>query len=708
MNNAINVFSTNFHSILSIYLVIYCILSLFFKPDKSKIYCGIFAFCGPTNLSKAAYHVILSNMKLLGTLNDSRGGDNAGIVINNEIFHTEKFTYKFSELIQKTILPTPDPSKSTVVIGHCRKGSVGGKDHKNAHPFKIYNTIEEKGDWFMTGVHNGTISNWKDLAENYSLDPDLIDNDSKTILTILSRQRNLKRKQPIFRVLEQYEGYAVFIWYFLDEPNTMYVFKGASYKFSHSKEMDEERPLYFYECPFTKGIYFSSVEESLKMLSGDPSLVNDLECNIVYKIVEGKFSKDIVKINREALKPEPYNSTTVRGFVKNHNKNKKALYENCSHEDEYNYYSHGYPNYERIINKTCEKVFNSSSDSKKEETKAEEIKNSDNGSTTFITSLFDIPSKPLLELANSDEIYRLYGKYLRKGKNLDGCFVINKKTNNCYALDDENIQKELKENPLDYETRHFFEGYLVKDFRCMTELTQMRKLAEGKSTSWKSDKTDNFMSFYSNIPVPGILISVNSKYYIAGVKANLEISGIPYSEGKKYLFKEGLLISVTKPCQAPKVNVKETSIVNKTGPIKNILESARQLNIPLEIPEKVESSEIKNIEIVESEQKTDVIRAEDAYIIDANEEEILNCFNDLIEKCKEQVDFIEPYLENKLLKGSDLLSYTFIKFFSSGPVDCLISPKGGSFTSSPYYKKEGSTLVYLGVSKNSLHKNEFF
>jgi len=138
MNDITFLFSNNVKSILLIYFLTYCLLSLFFKPDKSRIYCGVFAFCGPTTLTKGAYAMILSNIKLLGILNDSRGGDNAGILINNEVLHTKGTDWKFSELIQREVLENPDPQYSTVIIGHCRKASVGGRDHKYAHPFEIY------------------------------------------------------------------------------------------------------------------------------------------------------------------------------------------------------------------------------------------------------------------------------------------------------------------------------------------------------------------------------------------------------------------------------------------------------------------------------------------------------------------------------------------------------------------------------------------
>ena len=113
-------------NILTNLIIAYFIIALVLaivkgKPDKTIIPCGIFGFCGTVNLSKVGWTAVLSNIKILGIYNDDRGGDNTGILLNNEITHSEGFIYKFGELIEKKDLENPDSSISTVILGHFTK-----------------------------------------------------------------------------------------------------------------------------------------------------------------------------------------------------------------------------------------------------------------------------------------------------------------------------------------------------------------------------------------------------------------------------------------------------------------------------------------------------------------------------------------------------------------------------------------------------------
>ena len=703
MNDITFLFSNNVKSILLIYFLTYCLLSLFFKPDKSRIYCGVFAFCGPTTLTKGAYAMILSNIKLLGVLNDSRGGDNAGILINNEVLHTKGTDWKFSELIQRETLENPDPQYSTVIIGHCRKASVGGRDHKYAHPFEIYQN-DNDNDFFMAGVHNGTISNWEKLAENYAIDAKKIGNDSKTLLTILSRQRNLKRKQPIFRVLEQYEGYGVFIWYFPDEPNTMYVFKGGSYKSEYDKTLYEERPLYYYECPITKGIYFSSITDPLKMISTDKSKVEQLPVNVVYKITDGKFvKKDEVRINREDL--VNYTSYSKKHKVTGFG-HQKALYEECGEDD----YTYGYNNpspVNRMIDVAAGKIFNSSSESKKEEKKEEKpFQKVLNSASNYSSSKFDHPSKSLSTLAKEGLIYRSDGLYYYKGRLMNGSFVIDKIAYKCFPINDPVVQKELRDKPFNYETKHFFNGYMLKNSAALDKLSTMLMTCEKLNLDWKTDKTDDYLSHYCSQPVPGI--NDKTTYYINGLKAGFRVEKPPYSDNKNYVFEKGALTEV--------LSVKTKEYPEKTPTVNFIIKdpkeigaAAKELNIPFKkensaFEDKSRPFALVDAEIIQefdsrnSEYKEPIIGAEDAYIIDAGEEEILEMYNALLEKCKEQQEYIKSFVEKKLISENGLLSGIFMNFFHDGIESCLINPAGGKDIKE-YYKKEGKDLVYTGLKE---------
>lgn len=725
MNNAY-LFDIIINNILPIYLVVYCILSLFFKPDKLRIYCGVFAFCGPTNLSKGLYAMILTNIKLIGLQNDSRGGDNAGILINNEVIHTKGLEWKFAELLQKNTLENPNPEYSTVIIGHCRKASVGGRDQKNAHPFEIYRN-DQDNDFFMSGVHNGTVSNWKELAENYAIDPAVVDNDSKVMLTILSRQRNLQRKKPVFRVLEQYKGFGVFIWYFVDEPNTLYVFKGAGKTSEHNQTLYEERPLYFYECPITKGVYFSSLEEPLKMIAINKDKVDKLGSNVVYKVTEGKFIKeDEVKIDRSGIINYTV-STTTYGHTSKKNKHhhqhgQTTLYEECiSDEGCYDMlrgsnWRDTYDNSKSIG--VVDKIFNMSSTSKKEEEKTEtkqiQTKISDVTNIvpkelpSFVTSTHDHPSRSLSTLAKEGLIYRSSGLYYHKGKLMTGTFMLEKFTYKVYDnFEDAFLLKELKEKPYNYDTKHFFEGYMLKDSASLSVIQTVIKTAANNNLDWKADKTDDYLSHFCTQPVPGLFNK--DVYYMTGVKANFRCEKPPYTENKTYVFEQGALKYVVS-LKTPEKEVKVTPLIIDP---KELEKAATELGIPYQrtreetIQNAITISEKKEKEVKQEEKNNNVISAEDGYLIDAGEEEIVRYYQEFCEMCKEQGEIMKPFIEKGLLKETDFLSGVFNTWFGNTLVDCLISPEGGSVHNSPYFKKSGSELIYLGLKKEELEFNVF-
>lgn len=723
-------FDSIINNILPIYLVIYCVLSLFFKPDKLRIYCGIFAFCGPTNLSKGLYAMILANIKLIGLQNDSRGGDNAGILINNEVIHTKGVEWKFSELLQKNTLENPNPEYSTVIIGHCRKGSVGGRDQKNAHPFEIYRNDQEN-DFFMSGVHNGTVSNWKELAENYAIDPAVVDNDSKVMLTILSRQRNLQRKKPIFRVLEQYKGFGVFIWYFVDEPNTMYVFKGAGKTSEFNQTLYEERPLYFYECPITKGVYFSSLEEPLKMIAINKDKVDKLGCNVVYKITEGKFIKnDEVVIDRSGIinytvTNVHYGHSNVSKKHKHNHQGQVPLYENYTDDETcYDMLGSSYMNCNKPAG-VVDKIFNMSSDSKKEEEKTETKSILTNITDvtnvvpkelpSFGTSTFDHPSKSLSTLAKEGLIYRSAGLYYYKGRLMSGSFLLEKFTYEAYPdFNDEKVQKKLKESPYNYDTKYFFEGYMLKDATSYNLLSNVVKKAVESNSDWKTDKTDDYLSHFCTQPVPGLFDK--NIYYMTGVKANFRCEKPPYSENKTYVFTEGKLSYVVFLKTPPKKTETPPLILDP----KELAKAASELGIPYQRTREetiqnaiavsnkdtVKNTEVEEVEIIDEDKN--IISAEDAYMIDAQEEEIVGCYKEFCELCKEQGDFIKPFIQKGLLKETDFLSGVFNTFFADTLVSCLINPEGGAIHDSPYFKKENSELIYLGLKKEDVEEFNVF
>jgi len=696
------------NSILLFQIVGYAILRIFFKPDIGRrLYCGVFAFNGPTNLSKALCHLVLNNIKILGMYNDERGGDNAGIVINNEVLRTIGTEYKFKTLLERNHIDVLDPAISTIVIGHSRKGSVGGKGHENAHPFEIYEDKKNPSpDWYMTGVHNGTIENWQDLLKNHVLDEKEFKNDSKTMLKIIARQRKLKKVKK-YNVLEKYKGNGVFIWYFRDEPDTMYVFKGAHKKYKTATKADEERPLFFYECPITEGIYFSSIKDSLIAISVDRELVKDLATNTVFKFRQGKLVvKDSITIERENIYEfESANSSVMYGYGEEYD----GHWEGCGFEPAIRpgiQKQIGFKDYtaqsqeamakqalkeraDHLVNKTlpsnssnvCPIPISSSTSPTKREGK------------TIILGTDDVPLK---NIANyKDKIYREHGLYKFGGELLNGEYIINMKTYEVHS----SSKKNLLEQDHIFESRFFYEGYMLKNKIALIDLQELDK----DNSNWKADKAQYIMSKYCSYPVP---TTDGKMYYLNLNKAQGYFEGIPYSEGKVYDYKDGKLIEVRKIVETTN---QESSIPPQEieyGPIIGPKTKIINLHCPnydrdITDPDGITSTppKLTEEEIADQLKKNqeEDSRQEELSVIDSAEQEILEQWLNLKEKIEEQMYNMDPFIKDGSLKKLDFLSGSL---FDWG-IDCIEGGVVGTPKNlSPYYKLDDKgKLAYSNISK---------
>jgi len=695
-------------SIFLLQIICYLLLSIFFKPNRSgKVYCGIFAFNGPTKLSEALCHMVLNNIKMLGLYNDERGGDNAGIVINNKILHTTSFESKFKTLLDKNHIDILNPELSTVIIGHSRKGSVGGKGHENAHPFKIYNNDKDVDvNWYMTGVHNGTIENWQTILKNFNLDPKEFKNDSKTMLKILSRQRNLKKNKK-FNVLEKYKGAGVFIWYFQDEPDAMYVFKGARKRYKTSLNFEEERPLYFYECPITGGIYFSSIKESLQAIAINKNDVKNLDTNIVFKIKQGKLIEgESIEIDRSEM--YEFGSTTPYSSNYESRANRDADFDSWDeHEFAYGYAGMGggrYPNVGEQVQIGIQKKWQKQEQEAAAKAKALVDKvipinrilgPSSEEKPKFIYLADDEPRHNIKFYKN--KIYRQEGLYYLNGSKVTGEFIVNERT--CEIFD--SSQKELLEQANIYKARYFFEGYILKGKAALVDLqTFDRDFPNG---AWKADKSQYFMAKYCNYPVP----TWDGKlYYIGGTnsvtKANGEFTGLPYCELKVYDFKEGKRTFIRRPVTP----VAKQEAILRTLPIglpthKEIIDpdaaplfSAEDLDKILATPDGV----LENIQRNEDYER----KIEELAIIDAQEEEILELWKALHEKVEEQMYTMKPYIKDKTIEPIHFLSGT-LSMYGFACVDGGLTTTSGNIPESPYFKLDDKEqLSYKKISKINL------
>ena len=194
--------------------------------------CGIF---GIINNKSSKFDSITFN--LLGFHNDSRGGDSCGIFIDGKVeYGTDKLKlyqnfYLKSELLKQT-------KTCKIALGHCRKASVGGVSPEKAQPVVIYDSEDEKKINFVL-IHNGTISNYTELAKEYIPDIDTKNmTDSQILANIIYNCGT--------DVFGEYIGAGVFVFtdYRKEEPET-YIFKGESKEYYSSTTTTEERPLCF-------------------------------------------------------------------------------------------------------------------------------------------------------------------------------------------------------------------------------------------------------------------------------------------------------------------------------------------------------------------------------------------------------------------------------------------------------------------------------
>lgn len=277
-----------------IFAIIRIVLNLFNKKQNTALACGIFSWAGSdvSLFDQAKYNI-------LGIYNVSRGKDSCGVYYDGDVYYGIGNRSNYLDFIKDNRI---DLMQSPIVIGHTRAASPGNKvDVDNAHPFLLEN---EEGVYDFVGCHNGTIYNSKELALKYDVPAEIdIPNakvfpfkrtliDSEIILRILQKTKN-------YEVLKQYNGGAAIVWSFLEEPNVIYAFKGASKSSSYNKIETTERPLHYYQDK--KGsLYISSIDSSLQSIGGDKDEIGEFEENTIYIIKDGDIENaEKIKISRE-------------------------------------------------------------------------------------------------------------------------------------------------------------------------------------------------------------------------------------------------------------------------------------------------------------------------------------------------------------------------------------------------------------------------
>lgn len=312
----------NLFNFILIFTIIYLINK--YLSIEYTAACGLFAFIG----SEPDKYYNKLNFNILGVFNDTRGGDGCGIITPGyfEKVTTSKYSTLFKDAIIEKTIETPETIYHNI-FGHTRKASVGGVSDVYTQPFTISKNhplviakmhknkdyteyVKElpKHSIVFSGVHNGTISNYIELAKEYGINASIEKkNDTQVLYEILYKEK--------YEILSKYIGAASLIFqnYYTDD---VYIFRGESSNYKEGTVNSEERPLWFWEVA-PNNYYISSIKDSLRFIGATEEQVKIVPANTLFIFNKGKKIKEIPIDRSKAYQKENTYIAPVNNWRKN-------------------------------------------------------------------------------------------------------------------------------------------------------------------------------------------------------------------------------------------------------------------------------------------------------------------------------------------------------------------------------------------------------
>lgn len=251
--------------------------------------CGLFGVINfkPKRINKPMLNV-------LGITNDMRGGDSCGLFIDGDVEYGFGKTAKYIDfLYESSLLKEKDYAR--IILGHCRKASVGGVTLDKAQPTVHRN---ENGDIDFVVIHNGTIRNHDELAKKYIPEVNTFTWSDSQIMTAIFYKCG-------YDVLQEYTGGSVFVIadYRGEEPKVM-VFQGVSKEKTYDTKPKEERP-FFYTRLGDSYVFCSVWHYLVPFAPGDEHQCYIVPENTLIELTQEEI-KPIKKYDRSDKVQDPY------------------------------------------------------------------------------------------------------------------------------------------------------------------------------------------------------------------------------------------------------------------------------------------------------------------------------------------------------------------------------------------------------------------